>query len=151
MGYMGSTLQAGFGGGRCISQTWGPSPANYRAKSSACSPTLTSPHLPCPLQENGAKIDAVDIRTLDVPSAGRPLDVVVAGEGWWRWWRWDVSLCHCMWNQWWKGGGRRAGHAQVDGQWGLWAGVDQHVQILWQWLSSGCWMARLGARHNGIY
>ncbi|EFJ43572.1 hypothetical protein VOLCADRAFT_76643 [Volvox carteri f. nagariensis] len=32
------------------------------------------------LRENGAKIDAVEVKTMDVPSAGRPLDVVVAGR-----------------------------------------------------------------------
>ncbi|KXZ43296.1 hypothetical protein GPECTOR_95g685 [Gonium pectorale] len=32
------------------------------------------------LKENGARIDAVEVRTVEVPSAGRPLDVVVAAR-----------------------------------------------------------------------
>ncbi|GIL80626.1 hypothetical protein Vretimale_9217 [Volvox reticuliferus] len=32
------------------------------------------------LKENGAKVDAVEVKTLDIPSAGRPLDVVVASR-----------------------------------------------------------------------
>ncbi|GFR44785.1 hypothetical protein Agub_g6117, partial [Astrephomene gubernaculifera] len=40
----------------------------------------TASELVCWLKENGAKIDPVEVKTLDVPSAGRPLDVVVAGR-----------------------------------------------------------------------
>ncbi len=92
----------------------GQLPPQPATKPCACGPVPT-PILAAQLQENGAKIDAVDVRTLDVPSAGRPLDVVVAGEG--RWWGgggadevWDDIRCKGH-----KEAGRRAGVAQEGG------------------------------------